>query len=225
MSWFPSSRPTSPVTPSTASRRRFFASAGAVAGSALLARTASATGADLGIEPGTLVDAQGKRLDRAPMASEPFLGEIMIVSFPFAPRGWAFCHGQLLPVSEHEALFALIGTIYGGDGQTTFALPDLRGRVPLSQGQGPGLSSYTLGERSGAESVTLTAAQVPQHAHALPEVQVRGTGTQAVGATAGGDRGTETTSTVGGSQPHPNMPPYLALHYVIALQGIFPSPN
>lgn len=225
MNWFTSLRRTPPAAPTAASRRRFFAGAGAVAGSVLLARAASATGGALAVEPGTLVDAQGRPLDRAPMTAEPFLGQIIIVPYNFAPRGWAFCNGQILAISQNMALFSLLGTTYGGNGQTTFALPDLRGRFPMSEGQGPGLSGRALGEVSGAEAVTLTVAETPQHAHALPEVQVRGTGTPAVGAAAGGDRGTATTSGVGGAQPHNNMPPYLVLNYVIALQGIFPSRN
>jgi microcystin-dependent protein len=223
MNWFRSLRRTSTVAPPVASRRRFFAGAGAVAGTVLFARPSWATGPDLGIEPGTLVDASGQPLDRAPMTAEPFLGQILMVPYTFAPRGWANCEGQLLSIAQNTALFSLLGTTFGGDGQTTFALPDLRGRVPLHPGQGPGLSNRTLGESGGTESVTLTAAQIPQHAHTLPEVQVRGTGTPAIGAAAGGDRGTASTSEVGGSQPHNNMPPYLALRYVIALFGIYPS--
>lgn len=222
MNWFtPLRRAVSPPAPAIPSRRRFFAGAGAVAGSVLFASPAWA--GDLGIEPGTLVDAQGRRLDRAPLGIEPYIGEIVMYGFNFAPRGWAHCNGQMLPIAQNTALFSLLGTTYGGDGQTTFALPDLRGRVPLHAGQGPGLSSYTQGERSGSETVTLLASQIPGHSHTLPEVQVRGVGTQAVGATTGGALGTATTSAVGGAQPHPNMPPYLALYYSIALEGIFPS--
>jgi len=99
--------------------------------------------------------------------SQPFIGQIVLVGFNFAPPGWAFCNGQLLPIAEYDALFALIGTTYGGDGQTTFALPDLQGRVPIHQGQGPGLQNYLIGEVSGVEQVTITATQMPQHTHAL----------------------------------------------------------
>src|SRR3954469_3880608 len=97
--------------------------------------------------------------------SEPFLSEIKIASFNFPPKGWALCNGQFLPINQNQALFSLLGTTYGGNGQTTFALPDLRGRVPLSQGQGPGLSSYSLGEQGGVENVTLISQQMPQHNH------------------------------------------------------------
>src|SRR5215475_4971153 len=99
--------------------------------------------------------------------SEPFLGQIMLVPYNFAPRGWAFCNGQLLSISQNTALFSLLGTTYGGNGQTTFALPDLRGRVPLSSGQGPGLSNYNLGQSGGQETVTLTGNQMPAHQHAI----------------------------------------------------------
>jgi microcystin-dependent protein len=100
--------------------------------------------------------------------SEPFIGQIMLVPYNFAPRGWAFCNGQLLSIAQNTALFSLLGTTYGGNGQTTFALPDLRGRVPISSGQGPGLGSYDLGQIGGAESVTLTTNQMPAHTHQLP---------------------------------------------------------
>ena len=97
---------------------------------------------------------------------EPFLGQLMLVPYNFAPRGWAFCEGQLLPISQYSALFSLLGTTYGGDGRTTFGLPDLRGRVPIGAGQGPGLSNYVLGAKSGVEQVTLTGSQIPSHSHA-----------------------------------------------------------
>ena len=100
--------------------------------------------------------------------SEPFIGQIMLVPYNFAPRGWAFCNGQLLPIAQNTALFSLLGTTYGGNGQTTFALPDLRGRVPISSGQGPGLGNYDLGQVGGSESVTLTTSQMPAHTHQLP---------------------------------------------------------
>ncbi len=224
MNWFiPLRRAVSPPAPAIPSRRRFFAGAGAVAGSALFASPAWAS--DLGIEPGTLVDAQGRRLSRAPLATEPYIGEIVMYGFNFAPRGWAHCDGQTLSIAQNTALFSLLGTTYGGNGQTTFALPDLRGRVPLHPGQGPGLSPRDQGEVGGSEAVTLTAGQLPAHNHALPEVQVRGTGTPAVGATTGGALGTATTSAAGGGQPLPNLPPYLGLYYSIALEGIFPPRN
>jgi microcystin-dependent protein len=170
--------------------------------------------------------------------SEPFLGMIMLVPYNFAPRGWAFCQGQLLSISQNTALFSLLGTTYGGNGQTTFALPDLRGRVPLSQGQGPGLSNYSLGEQSGVESVTLIVTQMPQHNHLL-SVNNQGAATgrpsgQFPGVTAANAYAPATDSTTfapqaisltGGSQPHENRQPYLCLNYCIALQGIFPSRN
>jgi microcystin-dependent protein len=196
-----------------------------VAGSVLFASPAWARGVDLGIEPGTLVDAQGKPLGRAPMGAEPYIGEIVLYGFNFAPRGWAHCNGQILQIAQFTALFSLLGTTYGGNGQTTFALPDLRGRVPLHPGQGPGLSYHDLGETGGTETVTLTASQLPLHAHGLPEVQVRGTGTPAVGATTGGALGTAATEGAGGNQPHPNMQPYLGLYYAIALEGLYPPSN
>ncbi|CAN5528847.1 hypothetical protein BH23BAC4_BH23BAC4_03010 [soil metagenome] len=225
MSWFSFFRRNSatPLAPSAASRRRFFAGVGAVAGSVLLAQPARAAGVDLGIEPGTLVDAQGRPLNRALMGSEPYVGEIVMYGFNFPPRGWAHCNGQLLEIAQNTALFSLLGTTYGGDGQYNFALPDLRGRVPLHPGQGPGLSNRSQGEAAGQESVTLTTSQLPAHTHGLPEVQVRGTGTPAVGVTTGGGLGTAATAPVGGAQPHNNMPPYLGVFYSIALQGIYPS--
>lgn len=167
------------------------------------------------------------------MAIEPFLGEIQMVGFNFAPRGWALCDGQLLPISQNSALFALLGTTYGGNGQTTFALPDLRGRFPLHPGQGPGLSPRTQGEVGGAESVVLTATQMPQHVHGLPGADEQtsdrpdglvpaqgGNYGKAAAGTAMGNSGAS-----GGSQAHENMPPYLGVNFVIALEGVFPSRN
>ena len=157
--------------------------------------------------------------------STPYIGEIRMFGFGTrgAPNGWQACDGSLLPISQFDALFALIGTTYGGDGRTTFALPDLRGRFPMHFGQGPGLSNRVIAHRGGTETVTLTQHHIPHHAHAIPEVQVRGTGTQAVGLTTGGTRGSVHTSGVGGSQAHNNMPPFLAISFIIALEGIFPS--
>lgn len=172
--------------------------------------------------------------------SEPFLGQLLLVPYNFAPRGWAFCNGQILPIAQNTALFSLLGTTYGGNGQTTFALPDLRGRCALSAGQGPGLSSYDLGQVSGQETVTLTVNTMPAHNHAPLTIQASaGTKLNAVPAnnnlggamiytnaaldstlTPGGS-----TGNTGGSQPHNNMQPYLVLNYCIALEGIFPSRN
>jgi microcystin-dependent protein len=231
MSWLRSLRRTFAATPTETppvSRRRFFAGAGAaVLGSTALADPSWAAvesrAAARGIVPGTLVDAQGRPLSREPMIGEPLLGTIIMAGFNFAPRGWAFCDGQLLAISSNEALFSLLGTIYGGDGRTTFALPDLRGRMPIHQGTGPGLTNKRIGDRGGAETSTLTTANLPPHAHSLPEVQVRGTGDQVVGAATGGERGTENTSGVGNGQSFGNMPPYLTVNFIIALQGLFPS--
>lgn len=160
----------------------------------------------------------------------------------FAPAGWAFCEGQLLPISENDALFALIGTTYGGDGQSTFSLPDLRGRIPIHQGQGPGLSSRTLAESLGSESVTLNVNQIPPHNHSIlgsPSVgNSTGAGNSAIAAgTIGrvytndttpanlGDMNAGSIINTGGSQPHNNMMPYLCINFIISLYGIFPTQN
>lgn len=170
--------------------------------------------------------------------AEPFLSEIRMFSFNFAPRGWALCNGQLLPIAQNQALFALLGTTYGGNGTTNFALPDLRGRVPIHEGAGPGLTPRLLGERFGVESVTLLEAQLPQHAHAQAAVAAAATATspastlpaQALsplwraGAATPVATGVASNPT-GGSQPHPNMMPFLTINFCIALQGLFPSPN
>ena len=169
--------------------------------------------------------------------SEPFVGEIRMFGFNFAPQGWAQCNGQLLPIAENTALFSLLGTTYGGDGHATFALPDMRSRVPVCQGQGEGLSSYADGQAGGAETVTLAATQMPRHTHpvrasskAADSDQLAG---RALARSAGHTYTAEPdTSTVmnadmlgdtGGSQPHDNIQPYLALNFCIALVGIFPS--
>ena len=175
------------------------------------------------------------------MPSEPFLGEIYLSGINFAPRGYAICAGQILSIAQNTALFSLLGTTYGGNGQTTFALPDLRGRVPVGQGQGPGLANKTLGEVAGVEAVTLIATQMPAHTHPLKAVKEVGDAsdpTNALLANTGAlDReykstpGTSTTMSsaaigvTGGSQPHDNMPPYLVLNMYIAMEGIFPSRN
>lgn len=168
----------------------------------------------------------------------PFLGEIKIVSFNFPPKGWAFCNGQLMPIIQNQALFSLLGTQYGGNGQTTFALPDFRGRVPLHVG-----NEFTQGQAAGKEAHTLQIMEMPAHSHWLPASSDEGdlraptqavTGGTALNAFAASDSvayssgGGSTmnpgiVSNVGGSQPHNNMPPYLVLNFVISLQGIFPS--
>ncbi len=169
------------------------------------------------------------------MAS-PFVGEIRMFAGNFAPAGWMFCEGQLLPISENETLFALIGTTYGGDGQTTFALPDLRGRVPLHQGNG-----FVLAETGGAEEITLTAQQIPAHTHALlgtanvastnaPNDNVFAGSTGATVFPYGTDQPLTTLhpttiSSVGGSQPHTNFQPYLCVDFIISLFGTYPPPS
>ena len=169
-------------------------------------------------------------------AQEPFLAEVRLFAGNFAPRGWTFCDGQLLSISQNQALFALLGTIYGGDGRTTFALPDLRGRVAISPGSGPGLSTYRQGVRGGAESIVLSASEIPSHSHAIfADAQVgRGGSTtsptnnylaESDAYSTEQDTQMRPTGTTGGSQAHENRPPFLALHYIIATQGVFPSRN
>lgn len=169
--------------------------------------------------------------------SEPYVGEIRMFAGNFAPRSWAFCDGQLLAVGENDALFSLLGTRYGGDGQTTFGLPDLRGRVPIHTGTGAGLSPYpNQGALGGAEEVTLTAAQLGGHTHTVRGSEASARTTDPEGnVVAEGSRRTlrAPSSTVamaagavtstGGSQPHTNMQPFLAINYIIALYGIYPS--
>lgn len=170
--------------------------------------------------------------------AEPFLSETRLFSFVFAPKGWALCNGQLLPINQNQALFSLLGTTYGGDGRVNFALPDLRGRVPIHVGNG-----HTLGERGGASSHTITQSEMPTHTHSVNVSEKRATLVSPANATFG-----QTTSpqysngspgatyenlsvggpiltNIGGSQAHNNMQPYLTLSFCIALQGIFPSPN
>lgn len=167
----------------------------------------------------------------------PFLGQITLYAFDFALRGWAYCDGQLLPINQNQALFSLLGTSYGGNGTTNFALPNLRGRVPVHWGQGPGLSNYVIGESVGSENVTLLATQIPQHAHqvvASGNPASQGAVTNAVWATgasspyassANAAMSPGALTAAGGSQPHPNIAPSLVLNCCIALQGIFPSRN
>ncbi|ARS39460.1 phage tail protein [Sphingobacteriaceae bacterium GW460-11-11-14-LB5] len=181
----------------------------------------------------------------------PFLGIIALFGFSFAPRGWAFCSGQLMAIASNQALFSLLGTTYGGNGQNTFALPDLRGRVAMGTGQGPGLSPRTLGEMAGVETVTLISTQIPQHTHTVAEPAVTSSGTLDVPSasvilsaspkTGSGPNAVSlktysdvaanatlkpfNTGIAGGSQPHENMQPYLVLNYSIATEGIFPSRN
>jgi len=165
------------------------------------------------------------------------IGTIILFGGNFAPRNWAFCQGQLLSIAANTALFSILGTTYGGDGRTTFALPDLRGRVPLSAGQGPGLSNHTLGQQGGAETVTLQVTQIPAHNHTVAPLAKNGGGddtspTNKFMATASTDlyadanntnMGASPSSMTGGGGAHNNMQPFLALNYVICLNGIFPS--
>jgi len=168
--------------------------------------------------------------------SEPFLAQIMMFGGNFAPRGWAFCSGQILPIAQNTALFSLLGTTYGGNGQTTFALPDLRGRVPMHPGQGPGLASYDLGQVGGAESATLTVNNLPTHNHLAASSQAAATGSRPSGAVpsaggsyaASGDGCTLNPAFIqntGGNQPFDQHQPYLCVNFIIALEGIFPSRN
>ena len=171
--------------------------------------------------------------------SEPFIGEIRMFGFQFAPRGWATCDGQLLPISQNSALFSLLGTIYGGDGRTTFALPDLRGRSPLHQGSGPGLTPRQIGNRGGAEQETLSSNQMPSHNHGFnisssfgnidsgsgALISTPGSSVFVNGSPANVTLAASTISNTGGSQPHNNMAPYLTINFCIALMGIFPSRN
>jgi len=167
--------------------------------------------------------------------SDPFIGEIRIVGFNFAPQGWAFCQGQLLSIAQYSALFSLLGTTYGGDGQVTFALPDLRGRLPMGMGNGPGLTPRTQGEESGAEKVTLSSSNLPAHTHPLfgttanggvdtPTNELLGAGTSIYGT---GPLTPMSPSAIGpnmgGGLPVPTLPPYLVLNFIIALVGIYPS--
>jgi microcystin-dependent protein len=176
--------------------------------------------------------------------SEPFIGQVMMFAGNFAPRGWAFCQGQLLSIAQNTALFSILGTTYGGNGQTTFALPDLRGRYPMQPGQGPGLSPRTLGEQGGSETVTLISTQMPAHTHShtafaeagdsiSPQgnfnagLTLSGSGTQEslYASSANTTMNPASIGVAGGSQPHNNMPPFLCINFIIALEGIFPSRN
>lgn len=168
---------------------------------------------------------------------DPFVAEIRIFPFNFAPKGWAFCDGQLLPLSQNTALFSLLGTMYGGDGKSTFALPDLQGAAPMFWGQGPGLSQHFEGETGGSEFVTLLESEIPGHAHGMmgavpPAESNLATGfamTRSANANAYAPPNNlvtmapETLPPAGGDLPHNNMQPYLTLNFCIALQGVFPA--
>ena len=175
--------------------------------------------------------------------SEPFVAEIRIFAGNFAPRGWAFCDGQLLPIAQNTALFSLIGTTYGGDGRTTTALPNLQGRAPMHPGRGPGLTSRRLGQRTGAETVTLSEAQIPSHTHQLRAVTIpfgqeqapatdRTYSTSANGSAYAAANNlvdlsktspNEALPSAGGGQSHTNLQPFLTMYFIIALVGLFPS--
>lgn len=171
--------------------------------------------------------------------SDPFIAEIRIFAGNFAPRSWAFCNGQLLPISQNTALFAIIGTTYGGDGRTTTALPNLQGRAPMHPGRGPGLTTRRLGEKAGSEAVELSVAQIPSHTHGVRATNgVATTGDPSGNALA--NTGTsshygpltdpesmagQVIGTTGAGAAHNNMQPYLTLNFIIALQGVFPSRN
>jgi microcystin-dependent protein len=168
--------------------------------------------------------------------ADPFLAEIRIFPFSFAPKGWAFCDGQLLPLSQNTALFSLLGTSYGGDGKSNFALPDLQGSAALATGEGPGMTERFLGEQGGAESVTLLDTEIPMHSHTFntsvraadtldPGTLAPGTGNNMYASAAGATMKTAAPQAMaagGGSQPHNNMQPYLTLNFCIAMQGIYP---
>ena len=172
--------------------------------------------------------------------SEPFVGEIRMFAGNFAPRGWAFCNGELLAVSQNDALFSLLGTIYGGDGRTTFGLPEMRGRIPLHQGTGPGLSARKLGAKAGEEKETLTTNHLPSHTHDFNANKAAATGSDPQGKvlamTSGANRiynavaqntdlAASSIADTGGSQPHNNLMPTLCINFIIALFGIYPSRN
>jgi microcystin-dependent protein len=169
--------------------------------------------------------------------ADPFVAEIRIFPFNFAPRGWAWCDGQLLPLSQNTALFSLLGTTYGGDGKSNFALPDLQGRAPMHPGQGAGLSLHDLGETGGSETVSLLESEIPSHSHSTSASTADGTDQSPVGekfATGVGpivqyaapgaltQLSPNSLTPAGGDQPHNNMQPYLTLNFCIALQGVYP---
>jgi microcystin-dependent protein len=170
--------------------------------------------------------------------AQPYVGEIRMFGGNFAPVGWMFCEGQLLPISENETLFQLIGTTYGGDGESTFALPDLRGRIPVHMGSNAG-SSFTLAETGGAEDITLTVSQIPAHSHPFMGSSVPGTssapkdnvpattttGFLYINENPGQSMAATATLLTGGSQPHTNFQPYLCVNFIISLFGLFPSPT
>ena len=169
--------------------------------------------------------------------ADPFVAEIRVFAFNFAPKGWAFCDGRLMPITQNTALFSLLGTVYGGDGKSTFGLPNLQGSAPMHPGDGPGLSQHFLGDTSGTPTVTLLESEIPAHVHSLMSQAAVGNRTNPLGnaiarvqgATAYAPAGAtaaqlapQAVTPAGGSQPHNNMQPYLTLNFCIALQGVFP---
>jgi microcystin-dependent protein len=171
--------------------------------------------------------------------AQPYVGEIRLFAGNFNPNGWAFCDGQLLPISENDVLFQLIGTTYGGDGESTFALPNLQSRIPIHMGTGSSGTTYIIGESGGVESVTLSTQQIPSHSHPMLASKDPGTGTNPAGLVAGAlspvsvykanvsppniAMHAQSITPVGGSQPHDNMQPFLCINYIISLFGLFPS--
>lgn len=171
---------------------------------------------------------------------DSYLAQIILFGGNFAPRGWAFCNGQLMPIAQNEALFSLLGTTYGGDGRVSFALPDLRGRAPVHSGQGTGLSPRDIGEYSGDEDVTLISTEIPMHMHQVnPQYsntpsQINpansyasnlGSPNAVYGSSGDGPMGTAISSSAGGNQSHSNMQPWLCINYIICIEGIYPSRN
>ena len=170
--------------------------------------------------------------------SEPFLAEVRMVGFNFAPRGWAFCDGQILPINQNQSLYSLLGTTYGGDGRTSFALPDMRGRTPIHVGRSNGGQDHLLGQKSGEETHTLSGAEMPQHTHVAQATNNPSADDNPTGKVLGqaslplyaaynspNTMGSGMVANVGGGQAHDNMQPYLVVNFCIALQGLFPSRN
>ena len=188
------------------------------------------------ITPGTVVDAAGRPI-RNPQGNQPYVGEIMLFGGNFAVRQWANCDGQLLAVSSNDALFSILGTTYGGDGRTTFGVPDLRGRTPINAGAGPGLQPVVMGQKYGAETLTLTSATMPSHAHTLPVLNAPGDQRTPSGNILAGDATNDTiyaapsranahlapTQASGGGQPINVLDPSLVISIQVAIQGLFPS--
>jgi len=179
-------------------------------------------------------------ISTAVFANEPFIGEVRFVGFNFAPRGWAKCDGQILPINTNQSLYSILGTTYGGDGRTTFALPDMRGRTPIHRGNGPGLSSYILGQKGGAESITLTTAQIPSHHHALKGISSSARTSTPTGNVLARPRSNlkiyddsvpnialhnDSVGQTGNASAINNMQPSTTLNCIIALQGLFPPRN